>query len=98
MGLTSYYQRFIPHFASLASPLRSDQELSARPDDVDRGAFQDLKRALCSGPVLVTPDFSKPLVVQTDVSETGVGAVLSHLQEGEEHSVVYISRKLFPRE
>jgi len=47
---------------------------------------------------LVTPDFSKPLVVQTDASETGVGAVLSQLQEGEEHPITYISRKLLPRE
>ena len=61
-------------------------------------AFQDQKGALCSGPMLVTPDFSKPLVVQTDVSKTGVGAVLSQLHEGEENPVVHISRKLFPRE
>jgi hypothetical protein len=61
-------------------------------------AFQDLKGALCSGPVLVTPDFSKPLVVQTDPSETGVGAILSQLQEGEEHPVMYIRLMLLPRE
>jgi hypothetical protein len=46
--------------------------------------------------MLVTPDFSKPLVVQTDASETGVGAVLSQIQEGEEHPVMYISQKLLP--
>lgn len=91
VGLTSYYRRIISHFAFLASPLTDLTEEMEK-------AFQDQKGALCSGPMLVTPDFSKPLVVQTDVSETGVGAVLSHLQEGEEHSVVYISRKLFPRE
>lgn len=45
----------------------------------------------------MTPDFSKPLVVQTDASETGVGAIPSQLQEGEEHPVMYIGRKLLPR-
>ena len=35
-------------------------------------------------------------MVQTDASKTGVGVVLSQLQEGEEHPV--ISRKLLPRE
>ncbi|CAJ0964868.1 unnamed protein product [Ranitomeya imitator] len=41
--------------------------------------FHSLKRALCSQPVLVTPDFSSEFVVQTDASDTGVGAVLSQL-------------------
>uniref|UniRef100_A0A9J7WVP0 ribonuclease H n=1 Tax=Cyprinus carpio carpio TaxID=630221 RepID=A0A9J7WVP0_CYPCA len=31
---------------------------------------------------------------QTDASDTGLGAVLSQVQDGEEHPVVYISRKL----
>jgi hypothetical protein len=61
-------------------------------------AFQALKDALCSHPVLVTPDFSKNLLVQTDASDTGVGAVLSQEQEGEEHPIIYVSRKLLPRE
>lgn len=79
MGLTSYYQRFIPHFSALASPL-TDLTRSRLPNQVTwteetEKAFHDLKGALCSRPVLVTPDFSKPLVVQTDASETGVGAV-----------------------
>jgi hypothetical protein len=33
--------------------------------------------------MLVTPDFSKSLVVQTNASETRVGATLSQLQEGD---------------
>jgi len=49
-------------------------------------------------PVLVTPDFTQPLVVQTDASETGVGAVLSQLCDGEEHPIMFISRKLLPWE
>lgn len=102
MGLTSYYRRFIPHFASLASPL-TDLTRSRLPAQVTwiaetEKAFQELKGALCSGPMLVTPDFSKPLVVQTNASKTGMGAVLSQLQEGEEHPVVYISWKLLLRE
>ena len=48
--------------------------------------------------MLVTPDFSKPLVVQTDAAETGVGPVLSQLREGKEHPVMYFSRKLLQRE
>lgn len=59
-------------------------------------AFEDLKGALSAGPVLHSPNFDKPFVLQTDASEVGLGAVL--LQEGERHPIAYLSRKLYPRE
>ncbi|KAK3507196.1 hypothetical protein QTP70_010201 [Hemibagrus guttatus] len=43
-------------------------------------------------------DFSLPFTLHTDVSETGLGAVLSLEFEGEEHQVLYTSRKLIPAE
>ena len=61
-------------------------------------AFGNLKRALCSKPVLMAPNFSKEFVVQADASEVWLGAVLSQIHEGEEHPVLYLSRKLLPRE
>ena len=66
-------------------------------------AFQDLKLALCSTPVLRAPDFSKIFILQTDASERGVRAVLSqHDDEGDDNGrdypVAYFSRKLLPRE
>lgn len=57
-------------------------------------AFCKLKNALCGQPVLIAPDFSKEFVVQTDASEVGLGAVLSQEVNGEEHPVMYLSRKL----
>ena len=57
-----------------------------------------LKKALCAHPVLTVPDFNKDFVVQTDASEVGLGAVLSQVQKGEEHPILYSSRKLFPHE
>ncbi|KAK5907134.1 hypothetical protein CesoFtcFv8_005014 [Champsocephalus esox] len=38
------------------------------------------------------------MIVQTDASEVGIGAVLSQEVHGEEHPVMYISRKLNTRE
>ena len=102
LGSASYYRRFVPHFSSLAGPL-TELTRNQQPDrvkwttEVER-AFQALKDALCSDPVLVTPDFSLPMVLQTDASETGVGAVLAQLRGGEEHPITFISRKLLPRE
>ena len=48
--------------------------------------------------MLITPDFTLPLKVHTDASEVGLGGVLSQVRAGEEHPVVYISRKLLPNE
>ncbi|XP_075042363.1 uncharacterized protein LOC142101822 [Mixophyes fleayi] len=62
-------------------------------------AFTALKSALTQSPVLQAPDFDRRFTVQTDASNYGLGAVLSQVnQQGEEHPILYLSRKLLPRE
>ena len=102
LGLAGYYRKFIPSFATLAAPL-TDLTRKAAPNTVQwtelcQRAFLALKRRLCSKPVLCSPDFGKRFTLQTDASETGLGAVLSQEVRGSEHPVLYISRKLLPRE
>ena len=54
---------------------------------------------LCSSPILQSPDFSRPFILQTDASDRGIGAVLTQKDNsGHEHPVSYYSRKLLPRE
>ena len=58
-------------------------------------AFQELKQRLISAPVLIVPNFDKPFHLDTDGSETGVGAVLLQLcDDGQECVVAYKSRTL----
>ncbi|XP_077962421.1 uncharacterized protein LOC144410313 isoform X1 [Gasterosteus aculeatus] len=102
LGLVGYYQRFIPRYATMAAPLH-DLTRKRGPDKVKwnteaNGAFECLRQALCTKPVLVTPAFSLPFLVHTDASEVGLGAVLSQVRDGEEHPVMYISRKFLPNE
>ncbi len=98
LGLAGYYRCFIPNFSSLAAPL-TDLTRKGQPERViwspeTEEAFHQIKRALTEEPVLRAPDFGCPFLLQTDASEAGLGAVLSQVQEGEEHPVLFISRKL----
>ena len=102
LGLVGYYQRFIPNFATLASPLheltlRALTDRVAWTDEI-KDAFSRLRQALCTLPLLITPDFNLPFVVQAEASEVGLGAVLSQVRSGEEHPVTFISRKLLASE
>ncbi|MGH0183399.1 UNVERIFIED_CONTAM: hypothetical protein FKN15_011954 [Acipenser sinensis] len=66
--------------------------------DQAEGAFKALANILCKDPVLAVPDFKHRFVLQTDASDVGLGAVLSQNVDGEEHPLLYLSRKLLPRE
>ncbi len=102
LGLAGYYRCFIPNFSSLAAPL-TDLTRKGQPECVvwspeTETAFQRIKSALTEEPILHAPDFGCPFLLQTDASETGLGAVLSQVQEGEEHPILFINRKLTPAE
>ena len=63
-------------------------------DDKCEKAFTRIKTLLLTAPVLVTPDYQKPLKMHVDASDYGAGAVL--LQESEQkidHPISYFSQK-----
>ena len=103
LGLSGYYRRFIPQYASIALPL-TDLTRKSSPNeviwtDVCDQAFLKLKSLLCSSPILASPNFQRPFVLQTDASDRGIGAVLSQEDEDSvERPIAYYSRKLAPRE
>ncbi|CAM9000524.1 unnamed protein product [Rhodiola kirilowii] len=77
LGLTGYYRRFVRHYASLAAPLTHLLRKDAfcwTPDATM--AFEALKVALTSTPVLALPDFSLPFTVSTDASRARHGCCL----------------------
>ena len=103
LGLTGYYRKFIPQYATLVAPL-ADITWKAAPVSVVctpacEEAFGKLKEALCSSPVQASPQLDKEFTLQTDASERGVGAVLSQVGDDRlDHPVAYFSRKLLPWE
>lgn len=83
LGLAGYYRRFIPDFATIAEPLTSLTSKKANFiwQKSQEQAFQQLKNALITKPILRFPDFSKDFVLYTDASDVGIGAVLEQPQE-----------------
>lgn len=96
VGLCSYYRRFVKNFAAISAPLHN----LAKKGEVFRWtqecqeAFDYLKEALTSAPVLAMPDDESPWLLDTDASNSAIGAVLSQMQNGVERVVAYASRKL----
>ena len=97
LGLVNYFSKYIEKHAALARPLT---ELLRKwvpfymhtPERM--GAFEALKKALTSAPVLALPDRSKPFKVIVDASLYDISGIL--LQG--DRPVAYESRKLRPAE
>ena len=82
LGLAGFYRKFIRDFAKISASLtRLTKKNLVFNWDLDcEFAFQRLKRALTTTPVLTLLDGSKMFTVYTDACGTGLGAVL--MQEG----------------
>ena len=94
LGLADYYQRFVENFAPHARPLHQlTEKISTFKWTVEcQAAFDHLKKCLTTAPTL---NWSQPFTIDTDASDTGIGAVLSQVDnEGVEHVFVYACRVL----
>ena len=97
LGLASYYRRFVKNFAHIAQPLHrlTQRTASFTWTHPCQEAFNELRKRLCSAPILAYPDFSRQFILDTDASDVGIGAVLSQVDdEGQERVVAYGSRTL----
>jgi hypothetical protein len=102
LGLAGYYRKFVPNFSSTAFPLteltKNCWPIKVKWSDLCQKSFEALKSSVVSFPVLRNPDFTRKFVLQTDASETGIGAVLSQNFDDGEHPILFVSRKLLDRE
>ncbi|UYV78188.1 hypothetical protein LAZ67_16000412, partial [Cordylochernes scorpioides] len=96
LGLCSYYRRFIENFAGKARSLHDllKTEKQFYWDAAQEKAFEVLKTALISEPVLGHFDESADTHLHTDASGRGIGAVLLQIQGGKERPIAYASRSL----
>ena len=93
LGTASYYRKYIQGFADIASPLTNLTKKNQKFVWTEKcqNAFERLKEALVSAPVLAYPTREGKFVLDTDASATAIGAVLSQIQDGEEKVIAYAS-------
>ena len=98
LGLVGHYQQFIKDFAWITQPLNkhlSGEEASRKTEWVSLSedaleAFQTLKQACVSAPILAFPDYTKDFLLETDASKEGLEVELSQKQvDGQYHLVAY---------
>ncbi|XP_024872568.1 uncharacterized protein K02A2.6-like, partial [Temnothorax curvispinosus] len=96
LGKATYYSAFIPDLSTKDRPLRNMlHQVPFKWTPAAEEAYQDIKEALISPQVLMPYDPSFPLLLATDASKTGLGAVLSHrLSNGQERPIAYASRTM----
>lgn len=99
IGMCSWYRRFIAQFSSLVSPINDLLKGKKRKQGIDwteeaERSFIKIKEALVSAPILCSPDFTKPFIIQSDASDVGIGGVLTQNIEGTEKVIAFASRSL----
>ena len=97
LGFANYYRRFIQGFANVARPLHrlTEHTASFHWTTECQKAFENLRDRLTKAPVLAFPDYSLSFTLDTDASDTGIGAVLSQkTSDGKEVVLAYGSRLL----
>ena len=92
LGSVNYLAKFVPHLSNIMQPLRRllDKDTEWCWLHTHQQAFDEMKKALTTTPALTYYDVMKPVVIQCDASDSGLGAAL--LQNG--LPVAYSSRAL----
>ena len=100
LGLVTYYSRFIPNTSTLTAPLRQllTKNHPFKWSCECEKAFLELKSQIASDRVLVSYDVNLPVTVACDASPWGLGAVISHIIDGVEKPIMFVSRSLSPAE
>ena len=94
LGLTGYYKKFVKNYGLINKPLTEQLKKDGfKWHQRVKEAFEQLKKAMSKVPMLGLLDFGKPFTLEMDVSNVGVGAILS--QGGK--PLAFLRQALSPR-
>ena len=72
LELTGYYKRFVKHYGIIAQPITALLKTNAFVwNEEAKTAWDNLKQAMVTAPVLALPDFNSTFIVESDASNTG---------------------------
>ena len=99
LGLINYYRRFIRNCSKIAKPLTDlTKNVPFIWSTEAEQAFQRLKKAITSAPVLRQFCSDSPIYVTTDACKFAMGAVMEQDFPDGRHPVAFASRTLKPAE
>jgi hypothetical protein len=78
LGHAGFYRRFIKDFSKILKPLTNllKKDAPFGFDDDCKEAFEILKKALITAPIVQPPDWNLPFEIICDASDFAIGAVL----------------------
>ena len=96
LGMVNYYGKFLPDLATTLAPLYDLLKKSTKwKRGVREKSFREVKCLLQSSRVLTHFDDKLPLILASDASPYGLGAVLPHrMPDGSEKPIGFASRSL----
>ncbi|XP_073051222.1 uncharacterized protein [Primulina eburnea] len=96
LGHAGFYRRFIKDFSKITKPLCNllEKESTFIFDDDCLQAFEKIKKALVTAPIMIVPDWGQPFELMCDASDYAVGAVLGQRREKMFRSIYYASRTM----
>lgn len=96
LGLIGFYRKMVSHFDSLSKPLTSllKKDSTFKWTEQCEGAFNLLKKAVTTAPILQHPNFKERFVLTCDGSSIAISGVLSQGELGSDLPIAFVSRTL----
>ena len=96
LGNAGFYRKFIKDFSEISRPLTNllQKDIPFVFDDDCLEAFETLKKALISAPIVQPPDWNLPFEIMCHASDYDVGVVLGQSVDKKLNVVHYASKTL----